>query len=196
LADRGKRVCFWKGGRGMKKFPICISVIVLLIVPTYVTSGEVYKWVDDKGTVNLTDDPKNMPEKFRDQLVTISVPDKYEEPSQPPEKVALPPPPEPEKPRAKPEEPPSGFIPFEKFKYLTEGMTEAEVLMRYGQPTQIVADEVDTRASLGGSGLIKREALVKKYYYIGNADLGERTTIITLRNGRVQRIERIFPPTW
>jgi hypothetical protein len=180
----------------MKKFSICFGVIVLLLAPAYVSSGEVYKWVDDKGTVNLTDDPKNIPERFRDQLVTISVPDKYEEPSQPPEKVALPPSPEPEKPKTRPEEPPSGFIPFEKFKYLTEGMTEAEVLMRFGQPTQIVADEVDTKVRLGGSGLIKREALVKKYYYIGNADLGERTTIITIRNGRVQRIERIFPPTW
>jgi hypothetical protein len=180
----------------MKKFLICFGIIVTLLVPGYVSSGEVYKWVDDKGTINLTDDPKNIPETFRDQLVTISVPDKYEESSQPPEKVALPSPLEPEKPKTKSEEPPSGFIPFEKFKYLTEGMPEAEVLARFGQPTQIVADEVDTRVRLGGSGLIKREALVKKYYYIGNADLGERTTIVTFRDGRVQRIERIFPPTW
>jgi hypothetical protein len=180
----------------MKHFLITFGIIVLLIVPTYGTSGEVYKWVDDKGTVNLTDDPKNIPEKFRDRLSTISVPDKYEEPSRPSEKVTLPLAPEPEKPKTKPEEPPSGFIPFEKFKYLTEGMTEAEVLMRYGQATQIVADEIDTRVRVGGSGLIKREALVKKYYYIGNADLGERTTIVTFRNGSVQRIERIFPPTW
>lgn len=183
----------------MKKVLICFGLIVLYLsylLPCYVSSGEVYKWVDDKGTVNLTDDPKNIPEKFRDQLVTISVPDQYEEPSQPPEKVALPLPPEPEKPKTEPAEQPSGFIPFEKFKYLSEGMTEAEVLARFGQPTQIVADEVDTKARLGKSGLIKRETLVKKYYYIGNAELGERSTIVTFRDGRVQRIERIFPPTW
>ena len=180
----------------MKNFLVYFGAIVLLLVPAYGSSGEVYKWVDDKGTVNLTDDPRNIPENIRDQMVTIPVPDKYEEPSEPPEKVVLPLPPEPEKPKTKPEEPPSGFIPFEKFKYLTEGMAEAEVLMRFGQPTQIVADEVDSRARLGGGGFIKKEALVKRYYYIGNADLGERTTIVTFRDGRVQRIERIFPPTW
>ena len=180
----------------MKRIVSYLGIIILLFVPTYVSGAEVYKWVDDKGTVNLTDDLKNIPERFVDQVVTISVPDKYEEPSRPPERVVLPPSPEPEKQKAKPEEPPSGFIPFSKFKYLTEGMTEAEVLMRVGQPTQIVADEVDTRARLGRSGFFKRESLVKKYYYIGDADLGERTTIVTFSNGRIRRIERIFPPTW
>src|SRR4030067_2000013 len=166
-----------KGGMKMKRIVSYLGIIILLFVPTYVSGAEVYKWVDDKGTVNLTDDLKNIPERFVDQVVTISVPDKYEEPSRPPEKVVMPPPPEPEKPKAKPEEPPSGFTPSSNFKYLTEGMTEAEVLMRVGQPTQIVGDEVNTRARLGRSGLIKREALVKRYYYIGDSDLGERPTV-------------------
>jgi hypothetical protein len=156
----------------------------------------VYKWVDEKGTVNLTDDLKNVPDRFINQVVTISVPDKYEEPSRPPEKVVLPPPPEPESPKPKPEEPPSGFIPFSQFKYLTEGMTEAEVLGRFGPPTQIVGDEIQTRSGLGRRGLFRRESLIKRYYYIGNYDLGERTTVLHFSNGRVFRIERIFPPTW
>jgi hypothetical protein len=177
------------------KFLITLAVISVLL-PGNGLSGEVYKWVDEKGTVNLTDDLENIPERFMEQAVTLSVPDKYQEPSGLPERVVLPSPPEPEKPKAKPEESPSAFIPFGKFMHLTEGMTEAEVLMRVGQPTQIVADEVETRARLGRSGLIRNEALVKRYYYIGDADLGERTTVITFRNGRIQRIERIFPPTW
>jgi hypothetical protein len=177
------------------KLIVCFGII-LLLWPAIVLSGEVYKWVDEKGTVYLTDDPANIPEKYADQIKTITVPDKYAEPSLRPEKMALPPVIELEGPKPKPEEPPSGFIPFTKFKYLTEGMTEGEVLMRVGQPTQIVADEVNTRARLGRSGLIKRESLVKRYYYIGDADLGERTTVVTFSNGRVRKIERIFPPTW
>jgi hypothetical protein len=177
-------------------FVIYLGLMIFLWVPLLSSGGEVYKWEDEKGTVHLTDDPANIPEKYADQIKTITVPDKYEEPSLRPEKIALPPVMELESPKPRPEEPPSGFIPFTKFKYLTEGMTEAEVLMRVGQPTQIVADEVNTRARLGRSGLRKRESLVKRYYYIGDADLGERTTVVTFSNGRVRRIERIFPPTW
>ena len=186
-----------RGNKGMKgNFLIILGLMILLWMPSLSSGGEVYKWVDEKGTVHLTDDPENIPEKYGHDLEIITVPDKYAEPTLPPEKIALPPVTEPERPKTKPEEPPSGFIPFEKFKYLTEGMTEAEVLMRVGQPTQIVGDEVDTRARLGRSGFFKRESLVKKYYYIGDANLGERTTVVTFSNGRIRRIERIFPPTW
>jgi hypothetical protein len=175
---------------------LILFLIALLLLPANVLSADVYKWVDEKGTVHLTDDAQNIPEKYSDQVGIITVPDKYAEPTMPPEKIAFPPVTEPERPKTKPEEPPSGFIPFSKFKYLTEGMTEAEVLMRVGQPTQIVGDEVNTRTRRGRSGLIKREALVKRYYYIGDSDLGERTTVVTFSNGRIRRIERIFPPTW
>jgi hypothetical protein len=186
-----------RGNKGMNRyFLIFLGLMILLWVPSLSSGGEVYKWVDEKGTVHLTDDPTNIPENYEDQIKIITVPDKYAEPTLPPEKIAFPPVTEPERPKTKPEEPPSGFIPFSKFKYLTEGMTEAEVLMRVGQPTQIVGDEVNTRARLGRSGLIKREALVKRYYYIGDSDLGERTTVVTFSNGRIRKIERIFPPTW
>lgn len=177
------------------KILICFAIIFLLF-PIRVLSGEVYKWVDDKGTVYLTDDPANIPEKYADQIKIITVPEKYAEPSLRPEKIALPPVLEPESPKPKPEEPPSGFIPFTKFKYLTEGMTEAEVLGRFGPPTQIVGDEIRTRTGFGRRGLFRRESLIKRYYYIGNYDLGERTTVVHISNGRVFRIERIFPPTW
>jgi hypothetical protein len=75
-------------------------------------------------------------------------------------------------------------------------MTEAEVLSRLGPPTREVADETETRGGFSKSGFSKRKVLVKRYYYIGDYDLGERTTVIHLRNGTVQKIERVFPPTW
>ena len=177
-------------------FLIFLFIMLLSWIPSLSPGGEVYKWVDEKGTVHLTDDPQNIPKKYGHQVEIITVPDKYAEPTLPPEKIALPPVTEPERPKTKPEEPPSGFIPFSKFKYLTEGMTEAEVLGRFGPPTQIVGDEIETRSRFGRRGLLRRESLVKRYYYIGNYDLGERTTVVHFTNGRVRRIERIFPPTW
>lgn len=90
----------------------------------------------------------------------------------------------------------SGFIPFDKFKYLTEGMSEAEVLSRFGPPTREMKDEIEVEGYFTRRGIIKREVQVKRFYYIGNPDLGERTTIIHFKNGIVQKIERIFPPTW
>ena len=179
----------------MKGFYLIFLVLMILLwMPSLPLAGEVYKWVDEKGTVHLTDDAQNIPEKYGHEVGIITVPDNYAEPTLPPEKIALPSVTEPERP--KPEEPPSGFIPFSKFKYLTEGMTEAEVLSRFGPPTQIVGDEIETRGRLGRSGLIRRESLVKRYYYIGNYDRGERTTVVHFTNGRVQKIERIFPPRW
>jgi len=103
---------------------------------------------------------------------------------------------EPEKPKVIQVKPPSGFIPFDKFKYLTEGMSEAEVLSRFGPPTKEVKDEIEVEGYFTRKGSIKREVLVKRYYYIGDPELGERTTIIHFKNGIVYKIERIFPSTW
>ena len=42
---------------------ILFSILfVLLACPAY---GEMYKWVDEKGTVHFTDDPSTIPEKYR-----------------------------------------------------------------------------------------------------------------------------------
>ncbi|RPI99862.1 MAG: DUF4124 domain-containing protein [Deltaproteobacteria bacterium] len=165
---------------------------LLLLTPLSLWSGEVYKWVDEKGTVHLTDDPIKIPEKHRPQTETILVPDKYAEPTQPPEKRTYPSLVEPEVPAAKEPAPRSGSVPFEEFKFIQEGMSEAEVLSRLGPPTRETADEVE----VSGRRLVRRESLVKRYYYLGDPDLGERTTVIHFKNGIVQRIERIFPPTW
>lgn len=170
--------------------------LIVFLSPALVFAGEVYKWVDEKGTINLTDDPKLIPEKYRDQTEKILVPDKYEEPSRVIEKVVVPSIPEPEKPKIITEKPPSGFIPFEKFKHITEGMTEAEVLSRLGPPTREVGDEVKVKGYFSNGLMEQRKILVKRYYYIGDPDLGERTTIIHFSNGIVQKIERIYPPTW
>ena len=177
--------------------------VFLLLFPVFAAGGEVYKGVDEKGTFNLTDDLKKVPERFRNQFEVVTVPDKYAEPPAParvPAKPTIAYEPEPERPKPVQEKPPSAFISFDKFKHLTEGMTEAELLSRVGPPSMEVADEVESRGVFRGRGprrgLLSREALVKRYYYIGDPDLGERTTIVHLTNGVVRRIERVFPPTW
>jgi hypothetical protein len=186
-----------KGGAPMKRLLIYLIVFpVFLLMPLLLWGGEVYKWIDEKGTVHLTDDKNQIPEKYSDQTETIPVPDKYAEPSRPSEEIVYPSISEPEKPRAKEPEPPSEFVSFEKFIHIKEGMSEAEVLSRLGPPTREVADEIETSGSRGGRSFLNREALVKRYYYIGNSDLGERTTVIHFKNGVVEKIERIFPPTW
>ncbi len=180
----------------LKRILIFICFLALLLVPALASAEVVYKWIDERGLIHLSDDFYSIPEKFRDQVQKIFVPDSVDEPMPPSEKTPVPSIAEPEKPRVTPARPPSGFIPFNKFIYLTEGMSEAEVLSRVGSPTQVTKDEIEVEGYLTQKGVLKREVLVKRYYYIGDPDLGERTTVIHFKNGVVTKIERIFPPTW
>lgn len=127
---------------------------------------------------------------------TFSDSGRYEEQLQPSKKFDLPSITQPENLKVILSQSSSGFIPFDKFKYLTEGMSEAEVLSRFGPPTREVKDEIEVEVYFTKRGTVRREVQVKRYYYIGNPDLGERTTIIHFKNGIVQKIERIFPSTW
>jgi hypothetical protein len=183
-------------GDPLKRILIFICCLALPWVPALALAEVVYKWVDEKGLIHLTDDLYKIPDKFRDQVQKIIVPDSVDEPVQPSEKTPVPSIAEPEKPKIAPLRPPSGFIPFNKFIYLTEGMSEAEVLSRVGPPTQVTKDEIEVEGYFTQKGILKREVLMKRYYYIGDPDLGERTTVIHFKNGVVTKIERIFPPTW
>lgn len=82
-------------------------------------------------------------------------------------------------------------IPFDQFIHLKEGMTEAEVLSRFGQPTQVVEDEAQTRGTVRSGQVRLQTNVIKRYYYIGNKQAGEKTTIIHFRGGKVIKYERI-----
>lgn len=43
-----------------------ILIILIIFVPS-ICFGEIYKWVDEKGTVHFTEDPETIPEKYRDK---------------------------------------------------------------------------------------------------------------------------------
>lgn len=42
-------------------------LILLIIFASSVCAGEIYKWVDEKGTVHFTEDPATIPEKYREK---------------------------------------------------------------------------------------------------------------------------------
>jgi len=46
-------------------------VFVVAVFPAY---AEMYKWVDEKGTVHFTDDPSKVPEKYRSDVESRKTP--------------------------------------------------------------------------------------------------------------------------
>lgn len=74
----------------MKRIFLAMIVLIGLALPA---RAEMYKWVDEKGTVHFTDDPSVIPEKYRRDTETRK--DTTEPPPKPKEKQSIPPPPQP-----------------------------------------------------------------------------------------------------
>lgn len=53
---------------------LIILLIIMLAVLVPSSYGEMYKWVDEKGTVHFTDDPSSIPEKYRQDAETRKPP--------------------------------------------------------------------------------------------------------------------------
>ncbi len=47
---------------------VLMAALILLFVDCPARAKEVYKWVDEKGTVHFSEDESSVPEKYRDQL--------------------------------------------------------------------------------------------------------------------------------
>lgn len=210
----------------MKTMMVISMAILFWLFTSQPSFAQVYKWVDEKGTVNFTDDPNKVPVKYKIKVDTLDINPK----ESPPPTLSV----RPETkshsdlsetiqmrekmiksgetfkaPSASPQsegepmsKPSLGYIPHEKFIHLTKGMTEAEVLSRFGEPTRIVKDEatvsggiVSGRVSPGGAvtGTVSGGSMVviTRYYYIGDKNKGEKTTIIHFRRGKVVNYERI-----
>ncbi len=215
----------------MVVFVLMIILFGLLFIslPSY---AKIYKWVDEKETVHFTEDPATIPEQYKDKVRSRTTEEdsmtlderikarerqeaeirerlKQEKREQEIRKLG-----EQLKQIQKGElkekelesdtssRPSPGYIPFEKFKYVQKGMTEAEVLSRFGEPTRIVEDEakvtggtVTGHVSPGGSfsGTVsgRNIDIIKRYYYVGDKNKGEKTTIIHFRKGKVTKYERI-----
>jgi clan AA aspartic protease (TIGR02281 family) len=48
---------------------VILSILILIIFP-FTSYGEMFKWVDEKGTLHFTDDLSNIPEKYRKDAET------------------------------------------------------------------------------------------------------------------------------
>jgi len=112
--------------------PLVIILVLAVIVPS--SYGEMYKWVDEKGTVHFTDDLSNIPEKYRENAETRKPTKETSAPE--PREISEPA----SRPSVKPTEP-EGFEVKLKRKHET---WEAEVLLNGRVKRQFT---VDTGAS-------------------------------------------------
>lgn len=228
-----------RGGDFMKVKTVEILAILSLFVLVLISRpihAEIYKWIDEKGTVHFTQDPSTIPEKYHDKTESrtteedsMSIEERVKAKQRDEAEIKKRLKSEKNEYRPKGQEdrsrkiqkeaspandtaslPSPGFIPHDKFIHLTNGMSEAEVLSRFGSPTNIEQDEAQTKGSIdggtvsgyvspGGSlsgtvsgGTIRSETtVIKRYYYIGDRSRGEKTTIIHIKKGRVFHYERI-----
>jgi len=56
---------------------IALFIFILLVVFTSPGDGEVYKWVDEKGTIHFADDLSSIPENYRAGAETITPPKEF-----------------------------------------------------------------------------------------------------------------------
>ena len=54
---------------------VIMVALILVLVDCPSRAKDVYKWVDEKGTVHFSEDESSVPEKYRDQLEKKSVPE-------------------------------------------------------------------------------------------------------------------------
>ncbi len=74
-------------------------------------------------------------------------------------------------------------IPSDKYVHLTKGMSEAEVLSRFGSPTTVSYDSTRTRGRVGSGKVDLQSSEVKIFNYVGQP--GEWITIIYIQSGKV-----------
>ena len=134
-------------------------------------AAQMYRWVDEHGVTSYGTKPppgrKAEPvdtTRSRNTIDTGALP-KRSEPLPPPRAETPPPPPGPQ----------VKGLDFSTYMRLQRGMSEGELLQRAGRPDFSTIDH--------------RDEVVKSYYwYPTNAD--PFTTVVTVRGGRVDNIER------
>ncbi len=78
----------------MKIYWTFIIFLFCLFSPVSSLSGDIFRWVDERGVVHFTDNPHNIPDKFRENILRIEareIPKELESASSlSPDKVAIP----------------------------------------------------------------------------------------------------------
>jgi hypothetical protein len=52
----------------MRKFSEVLILAVIFLLTSSLDAATIYKWVDKKGVVNFTDDIRNVPREYRDEV--------------------------------------------------------------------------------------------------------------------------------
>ena len=193
-----------------------------LLIHSQSAQAEIYKWIDEKGTIHFTEDPETIPERYRENVKSRTTEEDLMSPEErmkvkrereeqekgkgfkkeATETTETPKPIRPVESESVDSGPSPGYIPFEKFKYITKGMTEAEVLSRLGPPTNVQEDEVKSKGTITGDvspdGSLSASYkggthTVKRYYYVGDRSKGEQTRVITFEKGKVVSYSSISP---
>ena len=134
-------------------------------------AAQTYRWVDRDGVTNYgPKPPQGRPSQLvdttpRNTIDTGEVPRRAE--PEPRREAIAPPPPAAAGPRG---------MDFDTYLRLQPGMTEGELLVRAGQPDHISLDAV------------RRDIVKAFYYYPTRGD--PFITVVTLRGGRIDNIER------
>ena len=152
--------------------------VFIALVATAPAAAQTYKWVDDRGVVNYgTKPPPGRPAQPVDlkRQNTIDTDDaqlKRETEAKRRADLKIAPPPAPPAASA----PAARGMDFDTYIRLTRGMTEGELLQRAGRPDY---------AALANTG----DAIVKSFYWYPTAG-DPFTTLVTVRGGRIDHIER------
>jgi hypothetical protein len=160
-----------------------LAGLVLAIAGAAAFSAELYKWVDEKGAVTYGEKP---PPNTRatpvntnpgaviesgGQASSRSESEKRLMDEQPRKPAATPVPP------AGPQPAAARGMEFDIYIRLQRGMTEGELLQRAGKPDHESVENF-------------HRFIVKTYYYFPTTS-NPYTTVVTLRGGRIQEVDRI-----
>jgi hypothetical protein len=158
------------------RFAVRVHLLVLIAAASFPAAGQPYKWVDENGIVNYgTKPPAGRPAQAVDLRSgnTIGTAETAKREADEKRSAA----------RAAPapirttlETPPPRGMEFDTYIRLQRGMGEGELLHRAGRPDYV---------SLNDAGDI-----VKSFYYYPTTG-DPFTTIVTVRSGRIDQIERM-----
>ena len=146
-------------------------------------AAQTYKWVDERGVTNYGPKPpagraaRLVDTQPRGPVGTIEAQQRGPEPDMR-RRVDVPPPPPPA-PAAAPlrsQAPAVRGMDFDTFIRLQRGMTEGELLLRAGNPDQVSVENFQS-------------FIVKSYYYYPTSG-DPYITVVTVRGGRIDNIER------
>lgn len=157
-------------------------ILLLAALAGAPVAAQTYRWVDEHGVTNYGPKPpagraaRLVDTEPRGPVGTIEAPQRTPEPAARSPVYTLPPPPPPAATQLRPQAPPVRGMDFDTFIRLQRGMTEGELLLRAGNPDQMNVEDFQS-------------LIVKSYYYHPTAG-DPYITVVTVRGGRIDNIER------